>query len=244
MVPNMDKSDSFEIDDLRRSIAALKELRSCCRTAEAIRSFEDFAHEIDTRYEQQTAARQQTAESNTSFLAAGLRPKVLAMDRNIAAATMKLINTEPKSKPTMTRAKTMGDIVHITKTAADSTSAKNIKVGWRRPSYLKAQEEVLASERTSSAERRVRAVATSQKKTRRSDIGVGDTHRPNMALNGKMPPPPPKVGPRHSLPRKSSGSNGGTGTNAEMLKRVFSESVRSVRKMGRSFTGLSGSGDG
>ncbi len=249
MTPNIDKGDSFEIDEVRRSLLALKELRSCCRTADALRSFDVFAQEIDAKYEQESAATQQSqfcthsAETKARLIATGFRPKVLGLDKNIAAATMKVINTELKLKPSMTRSKTMGDVAQITKAVTDGKSEKDAKVGWRRPSYLKAQEEVLASEVALGAERRARAVAAAQRNARRSGIGVGAATgtrilaQDRVVLSGMKPPA------RHSLPRKSSGTSAGMGTNAEMLKRVFSDSVRSVRRMGRSFTGMSGSGD-
>jgi hypothetical protein len=192
-------------------------------------------------------------------------PKVLGVDKNIAAATMKMISSEPpKHKSTMTRSKTTGDMSQLPHAGTASTNGKPAKSGWRRPSYLKAQEEVLANEPAISAERRARAIAAAQRNARRSGIGIriGNGMNPINPTTagsapisrGKMQPPPPpatKHAPRHSLPppRNSSASNSastsaGTSTSGEMLKRVFSESVRSVRRIGRSFTGLSGSGEG
>jgi hypothetical protein len=263
-LPKIDNSDSFEVDDLRRSLQALKELHACCRTAEAVESFEVFAQEINSKSDQERDSKRQapfythSSESKARLLAATSWPKVLVVDKNIAAATMKMINTEPKPKPSMTRSKTTGDMGQFTNVSTGSTSGKPPKVGWRRPSYLKAQEEVLATETSLTAERRARAVAAAQRSARRSGIGIGvgisinidpgnPTTTSTTAPQGKTQPPTTKRPPRHSLPRKNSASNGGgTGatTSGKMLKRVFSESVRSVRRIGRSFTGLSGSGDG
>jgi hypothetical protein len=239
---------------MQRSAVALEELQNCCRTADAERSFQDFAHEIDAKYEQLVVAKRQSpfnthsAESRTRLLAAGLRPKVLGFDHNLAAATMKMLSTETKPRPSMTRSKTMGDVAESKKSVADGKEAKS---GWRRPSYLKAEQEVLASEIALSAERRARAVAATQRHARRSGIGVGagpNTVSAITAHANMLPPPTTKnAASRYGLPRKSSAGSTtgmGIGTNAEMLKRVFSESVRSVRRMGRSFTGLSGSEDG
>jgi hypothetical protein len=229
---------------MRRSAMALEELRSCCRTADAERSFEDFAQEIDAKYDQITAAEGQVSfhshpvESKARLFAAGLRPKVLGVDRNIAAATLKMMNTERKPRPSMTKSKTMGDITQVTK-----ATAKEAKIGWRRTSYLKAQEEVLASEMELSAERRARVAAAAQRTARRSGIGGNVVTSSGTTTQSEMLPPAMKPAVRHSLPRKSSGTGPVMGTNAEMLKRVFSESVRSVKRMGRSFTGMSGSGD-
>jgi hypothetical protein len=165
------------------------------------------------------------------------------LDNNIAAATMKIINAEPKPRSSMTRSKTTGDMGRSTKASLAGTGGKGAKLGWRRPSYLKAQEEVFAGEMALTAERRARAVPTAQRNVRRSDIGLGGMTRSDFISQSTALPPATKPPVRHSLPRKSSGLKAGTGTNAETLKRVFSESVRSVRRIGRSFTGLSGSGD-
>ena len=243
--PQIDHSDSFEVDDIRRSLRAINELRSCCRTADALGSFEDFAQEINAKYEQESAVRLQApsynhstdSDSKARVLAADFSPDMLGTDKNIAAATMNMMNTQPM--PSMTRSKTTGDMLQTRNLASSSTSGKAAKVGWRRPSYLKAQQEVLVNETTLSAERRARAVAAAQRNARRS----GTMGAVSGSPQGNMLPPATKLAARHSLPRKSSGSNVGTGTSAEMFKKVFSESVRSVRRMGRSFTGMSGTGD-
>ena len=250
-IPKIDNSDSFEADDLRRSLRALKELRSYCRTPEAVRSFEEFAQQIDARYEKEFAAKQpapfymHSSDSKARLFSTGLRPKVLGMDKNIAAATMRMINTNPKPKPPMTRSKTTGDMGQIKTEVITGTNRKDAKVGWRRPSYLKAQDEVLVGETSGlSAGRRARVVAAAQQNARRRTGFSSDVARNSGdALQGKTLAPVTKLTSRNSMPRKSSASSGGPGTSGEMLKRVFSESVRSVRRMGRSFTGLSGSGD-
>ncbi len=238
-IPKIDNSDSFEADDLRRSLRALKELSSFCCTPEAVNSFEEFAQEIDAKYEKEFAAKQpasfytHSSESKARLFSTGCRPKVLGIDKTIAAATMRMINTNPKPKASMTRSKTTGDMEHITRGTFNSTSKKDAKLRWRRPSYLKAQEEVLAGETGGlSAERRARAVVAAQRNAGRSNVGYDTETSSEAAAQGKMP-------------RKSSGSSGatGAGTSGEMLRRVFTGSVRSVRRIGRSFTGLSGSGD-
>ena len=274
-MPKIDNSDSFEVDDLRRSLQALQELRACCGTAEALESFELFAQEVNPKSDRDCNSKRETpcythvTESKPKLPAATSWPKVLGVDKNIAAATMKMINTEPKPKSSMTRSKTTGDMSQpATHPGTGSTDGKPAKAGWRRPSYLKAQEEVLANETAMSAERRARAMAAAQRNARRrSGIGIAIAFNPTHPATaadstptapGKMHPPSPatKHVPRHSLPppwpRKSSVSNSASmstsastsaSTSSEMLKRVFSESVRSVRRMGRSFTGLSGSAD-
>jgi hypothetical protein len=270
-VPKIDNSDSFETDQLRRSLQALRELRASCRTAEAVESFELFAQEINPKSERDCHSKREAAfsthstESNPKLLAATSWPKMLGVDKNIAAATMKMINTEPKPKPkpSMTRSKTTGDMIQLTAPDTGSTNKKAAKTGWRRPSYLQAQEEVLANEIAMSAERRARAVAAAQRSARRRS-GIGIAIGMNLAhstittttagsaptAQAKMlaPAPATKHAPRHSLPpRKTSASNSASTnstTSGEMLKRVFSESVRGVRRIGRSFPGLGGSGDG
>jgi hypothetical protein len=245
----IDNSDSFEQDEMRRINLALEELRSCCRTAEALRAFQVFEQEIQAKYAQESAAERQypfymhSAESKVRLLAAGFRPKVIGVDKNIAAATMRVINTKPKPVISMARSKTMGDLGQTKKAVTAGADGKEAKVGWRRPSYLKAQVEVLASEMALNTERRGGAMAAAQRNPKRSGFGVGVTGSPRTTGKDKMLPANAKpVGP-HSLPRKSSGTGAGAGTNAEMLKRVFSEGVRSVRRMGRSFTRMSGSGE-
>lgn len=214
-----------------------------------MRSFEDFAQEVHAKYQQESAAKRQgpffthSTGSKARLLAAGFRPKALGADKNIAVATVKMIDTQARSKPSMTGSKTSGDMSHVTQALAARRSGREAKVGWRRPSYLKAQEEVLASEIALNAERRARVVAASQKNARRSDIGSAVATSP-AAWHRKVLPPTMKPAAGHGLPRKSSGSSVETGRSAEMLKRVFSGSLRGVRRIGRSFTGMSGSGDG
>jgi hypothetical protein len=247
--PKIDDS-SFEIDESRRIRMALLELRSCCRTADAVRSFETFEKQIRARYKLESLAAKQTtfythsAESKGRLLAAGFRPKVLGIDSNIAAATMKLVSSEAKQKPSMIRSKTMGDIAPSKKQIASGTSPRDPAAACRRPSYLKVQEEVLTHDLTLTPERRARAIAAAQRNAMRSGIHPATS---GLTAQGKMlrPTPQQQALRRPSAQRKSSAASsaGGTGTNAEMLKRVFSESVRSVRRMGRSFTGMSGSGD-
>ncbi len=238
-VPKNDINDSFEADDVRRSLRALKELSSFCCTPEAVKSFEEFAQEIEAKYEREFAAKQPApfythfSESKARLFSTGCRPKMLGIDNTIAAATMRMINTNPKPKAFMTRSKTTGDMGNITTKSINSTGKKDAKFGWRRSSYLKAQEEVLAGETGGlSGERRGRGMGPAQRNARRSNVGSDTATSPEAAAQGKMP-------------RKSSGSSGGTGagTSGEMLRRVFTGSVRSVRRIGRSFTGLSGSGD-
>ncbi|KAF7510510.1 hypothetical protein GJ744_006356 [Endocarpon pusillum] len=257
-IPRIDNSESFEADDLRRSLRALKELRSSCRTPEAVRSFEEFAQQMDAGYEKIFAAKQpapfyiHSSDSKARLFSTRLCPKVPGLDKNIAAAAMRMINTNPKPNACMTRSKTTGDMGQIKTEVITGTNRKNAKVGRRRPSYLKAQEEVLLCETGGlSAGRRARAVAAAQQNARRrTDLGISSDVARNAedaedAPQGKMLPPVTKLTGRHSMPRKSSASSGGPGTGGEMLKKVFSESVRSVRRMGRSFTGLSGlSGSG
>ncbi|ERF74809.1 hypothetical protein EPUS_03193 [Endocarpon pusillum Z07020] len=250
-IPKIDNSDSFEADDLRRSLRALKELRSYCRTPEAVGSFEEFAQQIDESYEKVFAAKQpapfhiHSSDSKARLFSTGLCPKVPGLDKNIAAAAMRMINTNPKPNPSMTRSKTTGDMGQIETEVITGTNRKHAKVGRRRPSYLKAQEEVLVGEMGAlSAGRRARAAAAAQQNARRrTGISSDVVRNAEDAPQGKMPAPVAKQTSRHSMPRKSSASSGGPGTGGEMLKRVFSESVRSVRRMGRSLTGLSGSGD-
>lgn len=250
-IPKIDNSDSFEADDLRRSLRALKELRSYCRTPEAARSFDEFAHQMDESYEKVFAAKQpapfyiHNSDSKARLFSTGFCPKVPALDKNIAAAAMRMINTNPKPKPHMTRSKTTGDVGQMKTEVVTGTNRKDAKVGWRRPSYLKAQEEVLIGETGGlSAGRRARAAAAAQQNARRrTDISSDVARNAEYAPQGELLAPVTKLTSRHSMPRKSSASSGGPGTGGEMLKKVFSESVRSVRRMGRSLTGLSGSVD-
>lgn len=188
--------------------------------------------------------RESASERRGPFYPHSIEKKGLAMDNNIAAATMKIISAKPRPTLAMIRSKTMGDIGQSTKAPMFRTGGKEARTGWRRPSYLKAQEEVLASEMALNAERRARAAAAAQRNARRSGVGLGGITRSGCAAPSTVLLPATKPSVRHSLPQKSSGSKASTGTNTETLKRVFSESVRSVRRMGRSFTGLSGSGEG
>ena len=248
-MPEIDHSNPFELDEARRTCKALEELRSRCCTTDASKSFEVFEREIRANLEQEFIPERKgpfykhSAESKARALAADFRPRVLGLDNNIAAATMKIINAAPKPKSSMIRSKTMGDVEQSTKATVGGTTEKDAKVGWRRPSYLKAQKEVTASEMALGTERRVTAAAAAQWNTRRGGIGIGGPSSAAFATETTMLPLTTKPKVRQSLPGKSSGSKAGSDTNAETLKRVFSGSVRSLRRMGRSFTGMSELGD-
>lgn len=172
---------------------------------------------------------------------------MLGTDKDPTVASMKTVGREPNSKFSMAKSKTMWDMSQPTSALAHGANGKVAKIGLRRPSYLKARAEVVAAEMTLSAEERAGAGTTSQKNVRTSGVDVGGTTvATGSTVLGVTPTPAVRPSIRHSLPRKSSGTGGGngTGTNADVIKRVFSESVKSVRRMGRSFTGLNGAGEG
>jgi hypothetical protein len=252
LTPKTDKSDTFELDEIRRTCRAFDELHSCCRTPVALKSFHTFEREILAKLEAESAALQRgqscthSVDRKARASTAGSCSNVLGTDKDPTAATMKTVGREPNSKLSMTKSKTMWDMSQPTNALAHGANEKVAKIGSRRPSYLKARAEVVAAETTLSAERRAGAGTTSQKNvTSGVDIG-GTTVATGSTVLGITPTPAVRQSIRHSLPRKSNGTGGGngTGTNADVIKRVFSESVKSVRRMGRSFTGLNGAGEG
>lgn len=102
----------------------------------------------------------------------------------------------------------------------------------------------MASEIALSAERQAKAVPASQGHATGSDMGLGITNTAGISATGMTLPPATKSAGRHSLARQRSGSSVEMSIGADMLKRVFSGSVRGVRRIGRSLNGMSGSGDG
>lgn len=253
--PRFDGNDSFEVDEIRRTRRALEELHHCCRTRIALRSFQIFAQEVLDRYEKNTESKNRaktnarSAESSAGLLASVFSPKASARDKNIITATMRIINTERRQQPLMRRSNTIGDLEKIShESVTGSTTEEDTFGGDRRPSCINVQEKALASEMR--ADQRAKAEATSQRGAGRNSasveqIGISDTAKTDqMWPNISRTVTKAKPAVRYSLPKESIRATPGTATNAEAIKRVFSEGVRSVRKIGRNFTGTSSSGDG
>ena len=248
--------DSFEVGEEGRSRKAFEELRHCCQTEEAHRSFQEFHQKMRpstvTTRQVRHSFYGQLAQSKAGNWPSQLDPQELRKNVAVVPTTMQSIQGKMKPRSSFPRSNTTGDLKNTGDSAVNGARNVVAKIGWHRPSYLKAEKRIVTKESSFGGRQKeiakVDPCKSSLGRTENAPIlseqdAIGAEADPRTTYNlpaatGTTKTMTP-LALHHTLSKDGRVSTGLATSNAEVFKKVFSDSVRGMKKMGRTFTGTS-----
>ena len=255
--------DTFEAAEVDRIRAALDELRGCCRTSPALRSFEEFELPIRRKLDRQMEKKSleqfysHPAESRANFVPAGLMPKrwPFMQCRELSGGAPDYL-ARSSWTDTLAKSKTMGNlqsmksslVKNTTITQADTPKATCKADSGAALSQRRRQSYVGTDISAKSQEQALRKAASVPKASNRDSVSasrrsscVGAGVGAGGLAQGSREADHKTLLVDKARPRRESRKSSGTST--ETIKRIFSEGVKGMRKMRRSLTGAGGNGE-